>query len=159
MPLNLKYVSSSTGDNSVKVVKLTLADIRSCNVVKAFLQSRKCQNICIFNNFSVLPELLVFCVRYGFPFFPFPFRPVNVDIVQVGQSSSVYQVGGDLHRCTSLLSTMVYTRLTTLPLVTFKAKAKYGKLHSRDPSLSFSKMCLFPYSLIIFNPSPRRQVS
>ena len=52
----------------------------------------------VFNNFSVLLELFVFSVGDHLPLIVLgPGWPVNVNIVQVGQSSSVDQVGQDLH--------------------------------------------------------------
>ena len=77
----------------MKVVRLTLEDIKSCNAAKVFLLSRKCLPVSILSNFSVLPKLLVFCVLDGFPLFILcPDWPVNVNVVKIGQSSAMYQV-------------------------------------------------------------------
>ena len=65
----------------------------------------------IFNNFSVLPELLVFCVPDCFPLFVLgPDRPVNMNVVKIGQSSSVYQVRNYLH----LTSLHIHSTSSTL---------------------------------------------
>ena len=77
----------------MKVVRLSLADIKSCNAVKAFLQNRNCLSVSKLNNFSVLPELLVYGVLDKISLVVLrPDWPVNVNIVEIGKSSSVYQV-------------------------------------------------------------------